>query len=260
MQKHIPCSFTDKLVCIDNKLKLPVLFYRGKKCSQQVHSMQLFIGTMQFMNSSLDALIKNLSDNDLSQKFSGKLLGLVKQKVVYPYGYINSFKGFFDDGLSGRREFYSSLKDKCIINKDYLYVVNAWNKFEMKTMVDYHDLYLKIDVLLLANVFETLVGVWLEYYGLDHSHCSSSPRLSWNEMLKMTGVELELISDINIHLRVEKVMGGAISYITKRYSKANNKYMKSYGDSKEIKNITYLDANNLYDWVMRQYLPYSGFE
>ena len=77
-------------------------------------------------------------------------------------------------------------------------------------------------------------------------------------MLKMTGIKLDLISDIDMHLFVEKGMGGGISYISKRDSKANNKYIWSYDSSKESKYITYLDANYLYDWAMSQYLPYSG--
>ena len=79
-------------------------------------------------------------------------------------------------------------------------------------------------------------------------------------MLKMTGIELELISSIDMHLFIEKGMRGCISYIAKRYSKANNKYMECYDSSKESKYITYHDANNLYGWAMSQYLPYSGFK
>ena len=78
-------------------------------------------------------------------------------------------------------------------------------------------------------------------------------------MLKMTGIELDLISDIDMHLFIEKGMRGGISYIAKRHSKANNKYMKCYDSSKENIYITYHDANNLYCWVMSQYL-YSGFK
>ena len=78
-------------------------------------------------------------------------------------------------------------------------------------------------------------------------------------MLKMTSVKFKHISDIDIYFFVEKGMRGGISYITKKNSKANNKYMKLYDDSKPSKYITYLDSNNLYSWVMSQYLSYSGF-
>ena len=103
------------------------------------------------------------------------------------------------------------------------------------------------------------INTCLDYCGLDPCHYSSSPGLSWDAMLKMTGIELEFISDIDMHLFIEKGMRGHISYIAKRPSKAN-KYMKCYEQYKESEYITYLDANNLYGWAMNQYLPYSEFK
>ena len=120
----------------------------------------------------------------------------------------------------------------------------------MNTVGDYHDLYLRTDVFLLVDVFEKFISTCLEYYGLDLCHDFSSPRLSWDAMLKMTKIELELISDIDIYLFNEKGMRRGISCITKRYSNANNKYMKSYNVNKPSKFIMYLDANNLYRWTM----------
>ena len=118
-------------------------------------------------------------------------------------------------------------------------------------MGNYHDLYLKADVLLLTDAFEKFIGVCLEYYGLDPCYYFSSPGLSWDAMLKMTGVGLKIISDMAIYLFVEESMRGDFSYIANRYNKANNKYLKLYDDSKPSKYITYLDGNNLYDWSMR---------
>ena len=127
-------------------------------------------------------------------------------------------------------------------------------------MGDYHNLFLKTDVSLLADVIEKFINTCLGYYGLDPCHYCSPPGLSWDAMLKMTEMELDLISDIDMHLFFEKGMRDGISYITKRHSKANNKYMKCSDSSKESKYITYLDANNLYDWAMILYLAYSGFK
>ena len=93
----------------------------------------------------------------------------------------------------------------------------------MNRMGDYHDLYLKTDIWLLIDVFEKFVNMCLEYYGLDTCHYFSSPGLSWDAMLKTTEIELELILVIDMHLFTEKGMRGGISYIAKRYSKANNK-------------------------------------
>ena len=109
----------------------------------------------------------------------------------------------------------------------------------MNTMGDYHDLYLKTDVLLFADVFEKFIKTCLDYYELDPCHYFRSPGLSWDAIFKMTGVELELISDIDMHLFIEKGMRGGISYIAKRHSKANNKYMKCYDRDKK-KCIYYL--------------------
>ena len=130
----------------------------------------------------------------------------------------------------------------------------------MKNMGDYHDHYLKKDVLLLADVFEKFIGTCLKYYGLDPCHYFSSPGLSWDAMLKMTGVKLEKISDIDQYLFIEKGTRGGISYITKRYAKASNKYMNDYDPKKPLIFISYLDMNNLYGWAMSEYLPYGGFK
>ena len=79
-------------------------------------------------------------------------------------------------------------------------------------------------------------------------------------MLKMTGIKLEKISDIDMYLFIKKGTRGGISYIAKRYAKANNKYMSDYDSNKQSIFITYLDKNNLYGWAMSEYLPYSEFE
>ena len=99
-----------------------------------------------------------------------------------------------------------------------------------------------------------------KFYGLDPCHYFSSPGLSWDAMLKMTGMRLEKIVDIDMYLFIEKGLRGGISYIAKRYSEANNKYMKNYDPTKPSKYISYLDMNNLYGWAMSGYLPYGGFK
>ena len=171
---------------------------------------------MSAESSSLDSLVNNLSDNDskyLSGEFSGDLFKSIKEKVVYPYEYMNSFKKSSENKLPDRSKFFSSLKDKCISEKDYLKANNTWNVFKMKTVGDYRDLYLKTDVLLLAGIFEIFISTCLDFYGLDPCHYFSSPGLSWDAMLKMTKIKLDLISDIDMHLFIEKGMRGGISYI-----------------------------------------------
>ena len=100
----------------------------------------------------------------------------------------------------------------------------------------------------------------VKFYGLDPCHYFSSPELIWDVMLKMTEIELEKISDIGKYLFIEKGLRGGISYIAKRYAKANNKYMNDYDPKKPSTFITYLDMNNLYGWGLSGYLPYGGFK
>ena len=127
-------------------------------------------------------------------------------------------------------------------------------------MGDYHDHYLKKDVLLLPDVFEKFIDTCLKYCELDPCHYFSPPGLSWDAMLKMTGVKLEEMSDIDQYLFIEKGTRGGVSYITKRYAKANNKYMSHYKPNKPSTFITYLDKNNLYGWSITEYLPYGEFK
>ena len=201
------------------------------------------------MNSSLDKLVKNLSDNDfkyLTKEFGFKSLGLLKQKDAYPYEFMSSFERFSEEKLSDKKRFYRSLKDGTtgdngeklnvhIANEEYLACNKIWIEFNMKIMGDYHHHYLKKDVLLLADVFEKFTGTCLKFCKLDPRHYFSSPGLSWDAMLKMTDVELEQILDIDTYLFNEKGLRGGISYIAKRYSEANNKYLKKLRSYKIVK-------------------------
>ena len=160
------------------------------------------------------------------------MLKLVKQKEVYPSEYMDSFKKFFEDKLPDKCNFFSSLKNEWISEKDYSHAINVWNEFKLNTMGDYHDPYLKTDILLLADVFEKFISTCLVYYGLDPFHCFGSPGLRWDSLVKVTGIKFKLIPDIDMHLFIEKRMRRGISLITKSHSKPNNKYMKSYDDKK----------------------------
>ena len=180
-----------------------------------INNNLVFIDSMQFMKSSLNKLVRNLSDNDfryLLHEFSGDLLRLVKQKGVCPYEYMDSFEKFSENELFDRFKFSSSGKNKHISEKKYLHAVDVWNASKINTMGDYHDLYLKTDVLLLTDVFERLINTCLEYYELDPCHYFSRSGLSWDAMLKMTKIELELLLDTDMYLFIEKGMRGGITY------------------------------------------------
>ena len=245
-------KFNLKIGVVPNGLEKYMAFFVGKNL--------VFIDSMQFMNSSLDHLVENLSDKDfkyLVKEFGSDNLEILKQKGAYPYEYMNSFKRFNEEKLCARKYFFSSTKKGKIDNdgkisdghisiKDYMTCEKIWNMFNIKNMGDYHDHYLKKDVLLLADVFEKFISTCIKYYELDPCHYFSSPGLSWDAMLKMTGIELEKISDIDKYLFIEKGARGGVSCIVKRYAKANNKYMNDYNPEEPSTFITYLDKNNLY--------------
>ena len=151
---------------------------------------------------------------------------------------------FFSSTKKGKISDDGKKSDGHISFKDYLTCEKIWDEFDIKDMGDYHDHYLKKDVLLLADVFEKFTETCLKFYGLDPCHYFSFPGLSWDAMLKMTGVKLEKISDNDKYLFLEKGLRRGLSYIAKRYAKANNKYMNDYDPKKPSKLITYLDMNN----------------
>ena len=136
---------------------------------------------------------------------------------------MNSFKRFNEEKLPAKKYVFSSTDDKMsdgyISVKDYLTCEKIWDKFKMKNMGDYHDHYLKKDVLLLADVFEKLIATCLKLYGLDPCHYFCSPGLSWDAMLKMTGVKLEKISDIGKYLFIEKGLRGEFLTLLKDMQK-----------------------------------------
>ena len=226
------------------------------------------------MNFSLNKLVKNLSDKDFKysvEEFGSKNFELLKQKGAHPYEYMNNFERFNEEKLPAKKYFYSSTKDEKIGDdakisdghisvKEYLTCGKSWDKFEMKNMGDYHYHYFKKDVLLLADVFEKFIDTCLKYYGLDPGHYFSSPGLSWDAMLNMTDIKLEKISHIDKYLFIKKGLRGDISYIAKRYAKANNEYLNDYDSKKPSTFISYLDMNNLYGRAMSEYLPYKGIK
>ena len=118
----------------------------------------------------------------------------------------------------------------------------------------------RCDRFLIADVFENFRNKCIEIYELDPAHFLSAPGLAWQACLKKTKVELELLTDIDMLLMVEKGTRGGICQAIHRYAKANNKYMKNYDKDIISSYVMYLDANNLYGWAMSQKLPVNGFK
>ena len=184
---------------------------------------------------------------------------LLLKKGIYPYEYMDSFERFDETQLSEKEEFYSSLSGEGITDEEQSTRKQVWAAFGCRTMGDYHDLYVTTDVMLLADVFENFRQVCQEKYGLDPAHYYSAPGLSWDPLLKKTGVELELLTDLDMHLFIEREMRGGISTVSKRHARANNPLVEGYNAAEQTNYITYLDANNLYGWAMSLSLPKNNF-
>ena len=222
-----------------------------------------FLDSFKFMASSLESLVGNLGLEKLKEtrKEFGNKFELLARKGIYPYDYMNGIKKFSEEKLPPKEKFYSKLNDCGVSDEDYDHAQRIWKEFEIKNLGEYHDLYLKSDVLLLADVFEEFRNVCLENYSLDPAWYYTSPGLSWDALLKHSGVQLELLTDPDILLVFEKGIRGGISMIPNRYGKANNKYMgDSFDPFQPSKFIAYLDANNLYGWAMMKPLPVGNFK
>ena len=158
---------------------------------------------------------------------------------------MDSREKFNENSIPPKEAYYSKLNEEDISDADYAHVQNLWEVFKIKDIGDDHDLYVQIDTLLLADVFENFRDKCVEIYGLDLAHFLSAPRLAWQACLKKTEVKLELLTDIDMLLIIDGIIGGIWREIY-RYAKANNKYMNNYDKRKITSYLMYLDANNLY--------------
>ena len=247
-----------KLSCIPNNSERYISFSLGNL---------RFIDSFQFLGTSLEKLVSNLAAEG-KDKF--KLLtqyivdptkqDLLLRKGVYPYDYVDSPTKLTETALPPQAAFYSILNQEAISAEDYAHAENIWRVFQCRTMGDYHDVYLKSDVILLADVFESFRDTAMKTYKLDPAHYFTAPGFSWDSMLKYTGVELDLLDDPDMYLMVESGIRGGVSMITKKFAQANNPYVDDYDPAKPINYLMYLDANNLYGWAMSQKLPEKEFD
>ena len=148
-----------------------------------------------------------------------------------------------------------------VSESDHQHAQRVWTQFNIKDLGEYHDLYLKTDVVLLENGFETFRETSLAHYGLDPAHFFTLLGLAWKACLKKTNIQLALLSDPDMLLMFERGIPGGITQAVHCYASANNKYMESkYDPNEESTYIQYLHANNLYGWAMSQPLPTCGFK
>ena len=185
---------------ISFSIKVEVDKYIDKNGIEKRKEIELrFIDSFKFMSSSLDSLVNNLA------RGRGKFFGfeeynknqykLLIQKGIYPYEYMTNWDKFKETKLPSREAFYSKLNMVGVREEDYEHARRIWKEFGLKDLGEYHDLYLKTDIILLANVFKAFRKVCLKNYGLDPAHFYTAPGLAWKACLKKTRIRLELLLD-----------------------------------------------------------------
>lgn len=222
------------------------------------------VDSFQFLSSSLSQLADMLATkgtnnfeytqhfiiNKYGERKLGEMLPLVIRKGVMCYSYIDSLERLQECKLPPRDEFYNEITNSELTLNDYNHAVKVYEMFGCCNLEDYLKEYLAIDILLLCDIFESFRETCLDIYGLDPCYYLSSPGLSFDAMLKMTRVELDLLSDISMYDFMENGIRGGVCNAIHRHTKVEN----------DNENIIYIDANNLYGWSMTQVLPISNFK
>ena len=173
------------------------------------------------MLASLDKLVNSMAKDGgegfvISRKYSD--FPLLLRKGVYPYDYMDSMERFQEQTLQFTKSFFRQLNGEGISDQDYEHAQKVWVAFGMNNMGDCHNLYLQSDTLLLVDVFENFRNICLTpHYELDPAHYYTSPGLSWDTLLKTTGVERELLTDYGKYLVFKKGIRCEISMVSKRH-------------------------------------------
>ncbi|CAJ0836806.1 8130_t:CDS:1, partial [Entrophospora sp. SA101] len=214
---------SNKLKCIPENI--------GKYKAMDVGQLR-FLDSFQHMSMGLDKLVEcmngNLEKFPLTKKhfadkgYSLEQIKFLFRKGVFPYDWTNSWDKFKKTALPRRKDFYSLLNQQNISKADYTYAQEVWQKFEMKTFGEYHDLYLETDVLLLADVFMNYTIMCLKDDGLDPSHYVLAPGMFNDSLYKSSGAEIKLLTDLDQYMLVERAIRGGMSMVSQRYAKANN--------------------------------------
>ena len=243
--------FFKKLVDRKNdKIKFDIIPKTNEEYISVTYGCIRFIDSYRFLSSSLVSLVKILDNDDfiiLKKEFPDKWQYLNK-KLAYPYEYFNSFDDYKKPVYNLKKEdFFSKLKNKCPDDEEIQRTKKIIEIFDIRSGEELTNLYLKSDVLLLACVFEKLIKISNNEYGINPLYCVSLPGYTWLCGLKYTGIHLQTLQGNDmIFLLENNIRGGISSVMGKRYIKSDDN-----------KKILYLDANNLYGHSMSESLLYD---
>lgn len=241
-----------------------ISFTKYIRISEDKYTAVRFVDSFKFLGASLDQLANNLEINDFKHLrqncITDEQFNLLRRKGVYPYDYMSSWESYYETSLPLKKNFFSNLTNESISESDYEHAQKVWNCFEIANLGEYTDLYVKSDVLLLADIFEKFRETCKNTYDLDPAFYLTAPSLSFDAMLLKTKVRLELINDLEILRMIQSGIRGGICLCTKRYATSNNKYQSNFDPSQPSNFLMYMDCNNLYGFAMCGYLPHSDFK
>ncbi|XP_077272096.1 uncharacterized protein LOC143902795 [Temnothorax americanus] len=195
-----------------------------------------FVDSYKFLAASIETLASYPSKDTLRitrseyADLSTEDLDLLTRKGVFPYEYVDSLDKLRESELPPREVFYSSLTDETASESDYEHATRVWQRFRERDLGEYSDLYLKTEVLLLADIFENFRDTCMASYGLDPAYYYTLPGYTWDAMLRPA------------------------------YARANNRHVPTYDSSQPDTYLMYYDVNNLYGWAMCESLPYANFQ
>ena len=224
-----------------------------------------FIDSCQHLNSSLEKLVDNLRKHGLenfqhliNEYPNPQVRKHLFKKGLYPYDYISSFERF-NEPIPPLDKFENKLKDTKPSKKDYNELLETCKQLNIKTLGELHDHYVKLDVILLADVLANYRTMSIKEYKLDPLHYATAPAFSYDAMLKYTKAKPELLQDPDMYLFMERGIRGGVSVISHRLATANNKHLSDFNENEDEQYIFYTDCCNLYGYAMSQLLPYCNF-
>ncbi|XP_025829967.1 uncharacterized protein LOC112904359, partial [Agrilus planipennis] len=253
----------EKYISFSKLLRVDTVQTETDDSTQNVFVKIRFLDSYRFMASSLDKLSDELDAHQCLQvkKYfpDPNHFQLMRRKGVFPYSYVDDVAKLDETTFPQKDDFFDKLTSLPVSDDDYKRAKTVWNTFSCSTLGEYSDIYLKTDVLLLADVFENFRQICLTTYDLDPAQYYTAPGLAWDSMLKFTRVSLQLLTDIDMLKFFQKGVRGGISQCVQRMHFANNPHIPDYNASAPTSYIMYLDATNLYGHSMSQALPISHF-
>ena len=220
----------------------------------------IFRDSYQFMSSSLASLANNLDSLPFTKMLTRDYPNLsndtIKRKGVFPYSYFDSLAKLQETSLPPRSVFKNDLNDEECSEEDYQFAQKAWEEFDCQTFGDYLMIYLKLDVLILASVFERFRQKTLDQDGLDPVHFVSLPGLSFLSAFKMTGERIDLLRDLEMYTFFERGIRGGMTFVNKHLVR---KETITHNHTQLTQHLAYIDQNNLYGSSLSKPLPHSEF-